>query len=340
MAKLAEQRDRKRKHGGVRPGGPGFSGRTDGWRFDVRDYIVYIGFLTILAFFAFALRDTGFLTVANFMTIIRQTAPITVMAVGMVFVLSAGEIDLSIGAVVALSALSAALVLQSTGSVWLAVLASLGVGLAVGLFNGLVTVVARIPSFLVTLGTLSIVEGVARVITSLDSVPVINPTFTNLFGSGQLGPVSVLLVWSAAIVIVGHLLYRNTRFGRRVLSTGGNLQAAISVGIKTGRVKIAVLTMSALCAALAGALYAGRLHGARYTLGEADLLTVIAAVVIGGTSLFGGKGSVVGALTGSIIMGMLGNGLVIMGLSVAEQMIARGVIIIVAVVLSLREMRT
>ncbi len=340
MAKLAEKRDRKGKDGEARAVGLGLRGRTDAWSFDVRDYVVYIGFLVILAFFAFVLRDTGFLTVANFMTIIRQTAPITVMAVGMVFVLSAGEIDLSIGAVVALSALTAALMLQSTDSVWLAVAASLGVGLAVGLVNGLVTVVARIPSFLVTLGTLSIVEGLARVITSLDSVPVINPTFTNLFGSGQLGPLSILLLWSAGIVFVGHLLYRNTRFGRRVLSTGGNSQAAISVGIKTARVKVAVLMMSASCAALAGVLYAGRLHGARYTLGEADLLTVLAAVVIGGTSLFGGKGSVVGALTGSIIMGMLGNGLVLMGLSVAEQMIARGIIIIVAVVLSLRETRT
>lgn len=313
--------------------------RRDAWRFDIRNYIVYIGFVIILVFFAITLRDTGFLTVRNFMNIIRQTAPITVMAVGMAFVLSAGEIDLSVGSVVALSALTAALVLRATDSVALAMVASLSVGGTVGLVNGLSVVLLRIPSFLVTLGTLSIAQGVARAITTLDAVPIINSTFNFWLGSGTFGPVSILFAWTAAIVLLGHLVYRNTKFGRRVLATGGNLAAAVSVGIKTARVKVAVLVMSGALAALAGMLYAGRLHGARYTLGDGDLLTVIAAVVIGGTSLFGGRGSIVGALAGSIIMGMLNNGLVIMGLSVAEQMIARGIIIIVAVALSLREPR-
>ncbi|MFW6098284.1 MAG: ABC transporter permease, partial [Chloroflexota bacterium] len=114
-------------------------------------------------------------------------------------------------------------------------------------------------------------------------------------------------------------------------------QTARYVGINTDRIRIAVLVISAMTASLAGLLYTGRLAGARYTLGEADLLTVIAAVIIGGTSLFGGRGSVVGAVVGSIIMGMLNNGLILMGLEVAEQMIARGAIIILAVALSLRE---
>jgi len=111
------------------------------------------------------------------------------------------------------------------------------------------------------------------------------------------------------------------------------------VGINVRRMKIAVLVITAMTAAVAGMIYAGRLHGARYTLGEADLLTVIAATVVGGTSLFGGKGTVVGAMVGSIILGMLNNGLILMGLEVAEQMMARGMIIIVAVTLSLREAR-
>lgn len=311
----------------------------DAWSFDVRDYIVYLGFLLILAFFAVVLRDTGFLTFDNFMNIMRQTAPIAVMAVGMAFVLSAGEIDLSIGSVVALAALAAALTVRQTGSVVLAVAAGFGVGLVIGLFNGLATVLLRIPSFLVTLGTLSIAAGLARAITTLDAVPITNQTFNFWLGSGDVGPVSILLVWTGAVVGVGHFLYRNTKFGLRVLATGGNADAALSVGIKTARVKVVTLVISGVLASFAGMLYAGRLHGARYTLGEADLLTVIAATVVGGTSLFGGRGSIIGALFGALIMGTLNNGLVIMGLSVSEQMMARGIIIIVAVALSLREPR-
>ncbi|MGH2589215.1 MAG: ABC transporter permease [Actinomycetota bacterium] len=299
-----------------------------------------MAFVIVALFFAVTLRDTGFLGVDNFMSIVRATTPITVMAVGMVFVLSTGEIDLSIGSVVALSALVLARVLRASDDVAIAVIASLGTGMGIGILNGLATVLLRIPSFLVTLGTSLVAVGLARSFTTLDAIPVTNDTFNYWFGSGEFGEISILFVWSAAVVFVGHLLYRNTRFGRRVLATGGSAWAATSVGINTARVKTAVLTMSGMLAAVAGMLYAGRLHGARYTLGETDTLSVIAAVVIGGTSLFGGRGSVTGALAGSILVGMLNNGLVIMGLSVADQMIARGVIIIIAVALSLRERRT
>ncbi|MCP4401833.1 MAG: ABC transporter permease, partial [bacterium] len=120
-------------------------------------------------------------------------------------------------------------------------------------------------------------------------------------------------------------------------ATGGNRSAARYTGIRTDRIRVAALVISALTASFAGILYAGRLHGARYTLGEYDLMTVIAAVIIGGTSFSGGRGSVFGAILGSIVMGMMNNGLLLMGLSVSDQMIARGVIIIIAVSLSLRE---
>jgi ribose transport system permease protein len=297
-----------------------------------------MGFVVILLFFAIAVGGRGFLTVGNLMNIVRQTAPISVMAVGMAFVLSAGEIDLSIGGIVAMAALVTALLLREANMA-IAILGGLGVGLVVGLVNGLITTRVRIPSFLVTLGTLSIVTGLARTITDLQAVPILNRTYNDAFGSASFGPISVLFIWTAAALLIGHAVYRHTTFGRHVLATGGNRAAADSVGIRTSRVKVAVLVISAMTAALAGMLYAGRLHGARYTLGETDLLTVIAAVVIGGTSLFGGRGSIVGAIVGSIIMGMVNNGLILMGLDVAEQMMARGVIIILAVALSLREAR-
>jgi len=300
------------------------------------NYLVYLAFIVILGFFAATLHDRGFLTTTNLFNILRQTGPISIMAIGTAFTLSAGEIDLSIGSVVALAALVTAITLDG-GGLAIGVAAGLAVGVVAGLINGLLTVKVRIPSFLVTLGTLGIFTGIARAITDLQAVPVMNSTYNFVFGSGNVGPISTLLIWTAVGLFLGHIIYRYTRFGRHVLATGGNKAAATYVGINTGRIKLAVLMISSTTAALAGMLYAGRLHGARYTLGEADLLTVIAAVIIGGTRLFGGRGTIVGAVVGSIIMGMLNNGLILMGLDVAEQMMARGVIIILAVALSLRE---
>jgi ribose transport system permease protein len=301
--------------------------------------IVYLGFVAVVVFFAVVLQDRGFLTADNFANIARQTAMVSIMAFGMTFVLSAGEIDLSIGSVVALCAMVVAILLRET-NILFAVLGALAVGVVIGLVNGLLTTRLRIPSFLVTLGMLSIVVGLARITTNLEPVPVIDETYAFLFGSGSIGPVPVLLVWTGGFLVVFHVLLRHTPFGRQVLATGGNRVAASYSGIDTDRIKVLVLMVSAGTAAIAGMLYAGRLQGARYTLGEADLLTVIAATVIGGTSMFGGKGSIVGALVGSLLMGVLNNGLLLMGLSVSEQLVARGVIIIVAVALSLREARS
>lgn len=299
------------------------------------NYVVYIGFVLIFLFFAIT-QTQYFLTPNNLLNIVIQCAPVAVMAVGMVFVLSAAEIDLSIGSVVALSALTAAVVAQSTGQWLLAALASLGVGVVVGMINGLFVTVLRLPSFLVTLATMGVIAGVARELTHLQSVPVTDSTFIFLFGGGTLLGLPILLWWIVFIGLVGWVLLRQTRYGAHVLAVGNNVTASRVSGIKVARVRLLVLIGSAAMAALAGVLYAGRLQGARYTLGETDLMTVIAAVIIGGTSLFGGKGTVFGAIVGSLLMTMINNGLVLAGLDVSQQMIVRGAIILVAVSLSLR----
>jgi ribose transport system permease protein len=257
------------------------------------------------------------------------------MEVAVVFVLSAREIDLSLGSVVALAALVTAEVLRDHGAV-LAVAAGLGVGLGVGAVNGLCVAVLRLPSFLVTLATLGIVAGLARTITDLQSVAVEDERFARVFGSGDVGPVPSLALWALGAVAVGYLVFRHTRFGAHVVATGDSARAAQAAGIRVARVRFAVLVLSGASAALAGILYTGRLQGASYTLGEQDLLTVIAAVVVGGTNLFGGVGSVVGALVGSLLMGVLTNGLILWGLSSAEQLIAQGAVLLVAISLSLR----
>jgi ribose transport system permease protein len=186
---------------------------------------------------------------------------------------------------------------------------------------------------------MGIVTGFARWITNLKSIPVTNDTFNFIFGSGDIGPVSILFVWTIVLLILGELTLKKTVFGRSVLATGGNKVSAMYSGIKVDNIKLIVIVINGMLAALSGMLYAGRLHGARYTLGETDLMTVIAAVILGGTSLFGGRATVIGSIIGSLIMGMINNGLILMGLSVDQQMIFRGVIIITAVSMTLREKR-
>ncbi|WP_180897758.1 ABC transporter permease [Martelella soudanensis] len=303
---------------------------------NLKHYVVYIGFVAIFLFFAVVLKDSGFLTVRNLTNIVLQTTPITIMAIGLVFVLSAGEIDLSIGSTVAVSALAAAVTLASYGLA-AGIAAGLAAGLLIGFINGVLVAYVRLPSFLVTLATMGLFAGVSRSMTNLRSIPVINETFTGFFGSGSLLGIPSLIWWVIIAVGFGHIIYRHTRFGAHVLALGDNARAASVSGISVTRMRLAVLMISGGLAGLAGLLYAGRLQAAKYTLGETDLMTVIAAVIVGGTLLSGGKGSVIGALVGSLMMGMLNNGLILMGLSVSDQMIVRGLIILAAVSVSLRD---
>ncbi|WP_245440830.1 ABC transporter permease [Mesorhizobium sanjuanii] len=305
-------------------------------RFNLQQYVVYLGFLAIFLFFAIVLRDSGFLTVRNLSNIVLQTTPVTIMAIGLVFVMSAGEIDLSIGSIVAVAALAAAVTISAYGMT-AGIAAGLGAGLLIGAINGILVAYVRLPSFLVTLATLGLFAGVSRSMTDLRSISVTNEAFTGFFGSGSLLGVPSLIWWTVIAVAIGHLVFRETRFGAHVLATGDNARAASVSGISVPRIRLAVLTISGGLAGLAGLLYAGRLQAAKYTLGETDLMTVIAAVIVGGTLLNGGKGSIVGALVGSLMMGMLNNGLILMGLSVSDQMIVRGLIILAAVAVSLRE---
>lgn len=308
-------------------------------RINLQQYVVYVGFLAIFLFFAVVLRDSGFLTQRNLVNIILQTAPATIMAIGLVFVLSAGDIDLSFGSTVAVSALCAAMAMAAmpAAAFPVGILAGLGAGLLVGAINGVLIAWLRLPSFLVTLATMGLVAGIGRSLTQLRSIPVTDPLFTGIFGSGSLFGVPSLVIWTVVAVAIGHVVYRQTRFGAHVLATGDNARAAQVTGIKVSRIRLSVFMISGGLAGLAGLLYAGRLQAAKYTLGETDLMTVIAAVIVGGTLLNGGKGSVIGALVGSLLMGMLNNGLILMGLSVSDQMIVRGLIILVAVAVSLRE---
>lgn len=296
-----------------------------------QNYVVYIFFVIVLAFFGFTIGDSGFLSVTNLFNIARTTAMITVIAVAMTFVISAGELDLSVGSTTALAALVCALVMQA-GLPWpVAVAAAIGSGLAVGLLNGFFVTVIGIPSFLVTLGMMQFIRGLDMRVTYTNPVSISNQSFNGLFGSGYVLGVPSLLIWSVVIAVLGHIVLKYTGFGREILATGGNRQAAEYSGVKTRRVKFYAFLLSGAAAALAGMLYAGMMQTARFNFGEGAELMAIAAVILGGTSLFGGKGTILGTFAGSLLIGTINNGLIIMGLDVSEQMMIAGAIIIVAV---------
>jgi ribose transport system permease protein len=298
-----------------------------------RQNIIYIGFVVIFIVFALTLSDKGFLNPNNLLNIVRQTAMIAVMAVAMTFVLSAGEIDLSVGAVAGLTTVTVAMAISVAGPLG-GVLAGLATGLAVGVFNGWLTTRIGIPSFLTTLAMMGIAKGVAMWISDTAAVPILSPSYSWVFGGGSVGPIPVLMFWMALIAGIGHVALRRSGFGRRVLATGGGETAARYSGINTASIKFKVLVLSSCAAALAGMLYAGRLQSGRFQLGEGDELSVIAAAVLGGTSLFGGKGTVIGTIVGALMIGMINNGLILMGLEFSQQLIAKGAIIILAVALS------
>jgi ribose transport system permease protein len=291
--------------------------------------------LIAIVVFAVLLRGTSYLSRENLFGITQQTATITVMAVPTVFLISSGEIDLSFAAVVPVAAFITAIQLESHNLIW-AIAAGLLFGAAVGLVNGIITIFFKIPSFVVTLGMMGALTGAGEWITNSQSVGVSNLRFLSLFGEGYVYGIPGLLWWTLLVVIVGQVILVYTPVGRAVLATGANVSAARLSGIRTNRIKIGAFIASGVGAAFAGTLYIGQFGAASYTLANTDLLTVFASVIIGGTALTGGKGSVVGAFVGSLLLGTLNNGLIIVGLTNPEQLLARGVIIIAAVIFSAR----
>jgi len=297
----------------------------------LQNYVVYIFFAVVLGFFAITIGDKGFLSVMNLFNIARTTAMITVIAVAMTFVISAGELDLSVGSIAALSALTCGLVMQA-GFAWpLAVVAALAAGLIVGSLNGFFVTIIGIPSFLVTLGMMQFVRGLDMRVTYTNPIAISNKTYNMIFGSGSLFGIPSLLIWSVAVALLGFVVLKYTGFGREILATGGNRMAAEYSGVKTRRIKFAAFLLSGGAAALSGLLYTGMMQTARFNFGEGAELMAIAAVILGGTSLFGGKGTILGTFAGSLLIGTINNGLIIMGLDVSEQMMVAGGIIILAV---------
>ena len=292
-------------------------------------YALYVTF--IVAIVIFSVLSPVFLSPENFVNIGRQTATVTIVAVGMTLIIGTGEIDLSVGATLGLASMVTALFLRDVTDNWaLAAFAGLLTGAVVGSLNGVLTTRAKIPSFLVTLGMLSVAGGLAMTVTGTKAVVVTNPDFFQFFGGQMLG-IPSQIIWTLAALAAGIYLLHFSTFGRKVHAVGGNVTAARYSGINTARVKLMAFVLTGVLAGLAGVVLTAQAQAARPTFGTGIELDVIAAVILGGTSLFGGRGTMYGTLVGSLLIGVLNNGLVLLGVAPTIQTMIKGAIIIAAV---------
>ena len=292
---------------------------------------------------AFAVMSPLFLTPGNISNILTQIAINVCLAVGMTFVILIGGIDLSVGSVMAFCAVVAGTVLKLDGlsvgmAITLAVLVSVAVGVACGLVNGMISSYWAVPSFIVTLGMLNIARGAALQWTDARSIYEF-PNEFNDFGTATVLGIPALFLVALAMVVIGWLVLTRTVFGRLIYAIGNNEEAVHLAGHNVLFYKIAAFTIGGAAVGIAAVLYMTRLTVASPILGIGFELNAIAAVIIGGTSLNGGRGSIIGTLLGACIIGVLANGLVLVGVSdFIRQMITGGVIIL-AVVLDTYRMR-
>ncbi len=284
----------------------------------------------VILFVALAIASPHFLTSTNLASVARQTAVINIMSLGMTLIIIAGGIDLSVGAILAMSGVLGAMAMQRG----LPVAAGMVIGIAAGLFwgavNGFLTARLRIAPFIVTLGTLGIIRGLTLIIT--DGLPVhgVPPSFSFL-GEGNLLRVPVVLWVLVGCALLTHVILENTRLGRYAFAIGSNPDAAVYAGVPVAFNTTMVYALGGMLTGVAGMIEASRLMTGQPAAGNGYELQAIAAVVIGGGSLHGGEGSVIGTLIGAFIMGLLSNGSDLLGVSPYLQQAIIGAVIILAV---------
>ncbi|PYV14296.1 MAG: ribose ABC transporter permease [Acidobacteria bacterium] len=289
----------------------------------------YVSLVVLFVFLSVA--SPYFLTVNNLSSVVRQTTVITIMAIGMTVVIASGGIDLSVGSMVGLTGVCGAMLVAREAMTPLALAGAVAVGVGCGLANGMVITLLRIPPFIATLGTLGIYRGVTLILT--DGIPVANlkRDFGVLATGNVAGVVPVPLLFMVAVAALVHFVLKYTRLGRYSYAIGSNAEAARCSGIPIGKYTAAIYALGGGLAGLAGMIEAARLVTGQPTAGEGYELRVIAAVVIGGGSLNGGQGTVLGTIVGSFIMGLLSNGCNLLGISPFLQQVIVGAVIVLAV---------
>ena len=301
----------------------------------MKRYGIFVGFVAVVIIVS--VWDRTFLTPANLLNIVRQNADCGVMAVGMTFVILTAGIDLSVGSVLALTGVFCASFEHVGWPVYLIVLVTLSMGALIGLLNGLIITKGKVTPFVVTLGMMSIARGLAHIYTGAQPISGFGETFRYI-GRDDLFGVPVLIVIFLCVVLIAAFILRYTRLGRYTYAVGSNEQAARLAGVNVAAVKIAAYMLCGLTAALGAIMLTSRLNAAETTAGAGYELSVIAAVVIGGTSLMGGRGGVWGTLIGALLIGTINNAMNLLLISSYWQLVVRGSIIVGAVLLDrLRE---
>jgi ribose transport system permease protein len=312
-----------------------------------RKYGIVLIFILLCIVFTFITpwRDgyPVFLTQVNIINVIRQVSIVGIMAVGMTFVIMIGQIDLGVGSLLAVCGMLAAVLQKAGAGLFPSVIVPMLVGIVTGVLVGFLVTKARVPSFVATLGVLASYRGIALLISE-QPVGGIQDNF-RFIGAGVLGDIPLLanipfvrilpipIIIFILVVVVGSIVFHRYPFGRHVAAVGGNEEAARLSGISVDRIKIMVFAISGFGAAISALVLTARLRSAQPNSGEGYELDVIASVVIGGTSLYGGRGSIWGSFVGAMLIGVLSNGLNLMGVSPYLQPLIKGVVIVMAVLI-------
>lgn len=283
-----------------------------------------------------SILEPRFLTTGNLMTILRQTSINAVIATGMTFVILVGGIDLSVGSVLGFTGAIAATMISGGTNIVVVILTVLILGTFIGFINGSLITVGRLQPFIATLGTVTLLRGLLLVFSQGKPIGTGSTSGSEIFngiGRGFFGPIPIPVYLMLAIFIIAYYMLNHTRMGRYIYSTGSNEEATMYSGIKTNRVKLFVYAASGMMASIAGVLITARLGSAQPTAGAGYELDAIAAVVLGGTSMAGGIGTITGTAIGALIIGVLNNALNIMQVSSYYQDVAKGIVILIAVLM-------
>lgn len=291
----------------------------------------------VLLFIVLSVMSPDFLTTGNLLSVLRQVSINALIAFGMTFVILAGGIDLSVGAILALTGAITAGLMAAGHGLALSMGAGLGLGLVLGMVNGALVSWGKVAPFIATLGTMTLLRGLTLVYTQSTPIPVTDAGFA-LLGGGYLAHLLPLpVIWMFVVFAACAFLLRGTVFGRHVMAIGGNEEAARLSGVRLAPMKLAIYGLSGLLSAVAGVVLTSRLYSAQSTAGSGYELDAIAAVVLGGTSLSGGRGWLFGTLIGALLIGFLNNGLNLLDVSSFYQQVVKGVVILIAVLLDRRQ---
>ncbi len=314
-------------------------------KMNTREIGVFAALILLIVFFS--ITSPYFLQINNLLNIIRQISLLGIIAMGMTMVIVCGEIDLSVGAIFGAAAISCGLILTHGFSIWVGILVAIVVGVFFGTLNGVLTTYGRIPALIVTLGMMNIARGAALIVGNARVISLSKRTVESdelssflYLGQGKICQVPIISIIFVLVVIVAYLVYSKTILGFRMKAVGGNKFAAKAAGINQNLTKIMAFAITGTLCALAGVLNLSFLATVQGTTGVGIEMDVIAAVIIGGTSLSGGEGTIVGTLIGVLIMGVLKNGIILLGVSPFFQMFIIGIVIIVAVAIDMWSRKT